>query len=161
MLASFTHDIGGKSSLAGHEPVIEDLAHWVLKLALNVIATAGFDIQIPWSTHSVEAGDLATVSSSGRMSLQQNVPILMENLALLVMSPWWMLRWSPIPLQKRLNRASNEFVAYMNEIFLGHQAESEMNKTSPSTEQKPRSARLQSGDLLHSRYNNVVLPMTC
>jgi hypothetical protein len=98
MLASFTHDIDAKLSIPGHEPVVEDLAHWVLKFALNVISAAGSTSNVPWSTHSVSAGDLEADISSERIPPQKSVPLLMENLAVLIISPWWMLKWSPVPV---------------------------------------------------------------
>src|ERR1700721_2911655 len=122
MLTSFTHDARGNKSPPGQEPVFEGLAHWMMTATLNIISSAGFNLQIAWPTRSITATPLqskpddiekqtsaSTSSHKHTMTIQQSVTLVMNNAFFLILFPGWLLRNSPLKSMRSLQQASDEF----------------------------------------------------
>ncbi|KAH6682921.1 cytochrome P450 [Halenospora varia] len=133
MLAAFIHDADGSESIPGKEPVVDDLCHWTMTAALNVIASASLSIKSVWPTHSVAApgqkGKTLAVpkgfdeKSSGLASLpQESFDLVMNNIRLLIIMPRWLMRISPFELLRDSAQASEDFRKYMYGLIAGHKA---------------------------------------
>jgi cytochrome P450 len=129
MLASFTREADGSKSTPGEEPVVEDLIHWAMVFTLNVISSASLNIKAIWPTHSVAAtedkmgqseSDEHTASNS--ILFQESFDMVMNNVAWLIVFPSWILRNSPIRFMRRIQKYSDDFLAYMSQLIASHQA---------------------------------------
>jgi len=127
MLASFTTNAAGQIPAIGQEPVIEDLAHWMLTITLNVLCGAAFNLRTTWPIGSVEAAGIghdqtkddksSSKKSNEKFSFQQSVDILMIRLYQIIIFPAWMLRNSPLQTFRDGEQACRDFLFYMREMF--------------------------------------------
>ena len=157
ILASFIHDGTDSGSTPGQEPIVEDIGHWLMLVALNVISGAGFNLHIPWNTQSVELESIShqvnpnvvkkkgpTIELSKTERIQQSVSLVSSRFPLLILFPSWLLRISPNRSMRDVQTASEDFLAYMRKMIADYQS---IPDTKGDEMAAPTSGR---GDLLGS-----------
>jgi cytochrome P450 len=133
MLISFTSNPEGEAD-PGQEPVVEDLVHWTMTIALNVISGAAFGMNLLWPTTSVAAPHVhrlddnqgqdshiksTKVTNQHIMSFQQSVETLITSVPYLIFFPKRVLQNSPSKAMRQMPQASDEFVSYLRELISG------------------------------------------
>ncbi|KAK0108949.1 hypothetical protein ONS96_002786 [Cadophora gregata f. sp. sojae] len=126
MLASFTHDVEGRQA----SPVVEDLMHWSMTVALNVISSAAFNLHVPWPIKSIEspvrpwetsqtslAASKTDTTKKHGMTFQHCVHAVMNNLPFIIFFPAWVLRKSPFQTMRNMQVSSDEFKSHMQELI--------------------------------------------
>ncbi|KAH7419802.1 cytochrome P450 [Cadophora sp. MPI-SDFR-AT-0126] len=131
MLASFTHDVEGNQA----SPVVEDLMHWAMTVALHVISSAAFSLHMPWPiksiespvrpwetpSHSITAGKSKDTKKHG-MTFQHCVDNVMKHLQFIIFFPDWLLRKSPFKTMRNMQVSSDEFKSHMQELIDDNQS---------------------------------------
>ncbi|CZS87974.1 uncharacterized protein RCO7_00944 [Rhynchosporium graminicola] len=126
MLNSFTHDIEGCEA----SPVVDDLFHWTMAVALNVLSSAALSLHMPWPIKSVASPsrpvaipqDKTAASSSKpvrghKMTFASSLNSLMKCLPFIIFFPVWLLRYSPFKVMREMQLSSDEFGSHMNEVI--------------------------------------------
>ncbi|KAH6714519.1 cytochrome P450 [Leptodontidium sp. MPI-SDFR-AT-0119] len=130
MLDSFTHDVEGYQA----SPVVEDLIHWTMTVALRVISSAAFSLHMSWPTISIASplrpwetpeGNLAASKSKAtqkhEMTFQHCVDAVMKYLPFIIFFPNWLLRNSPFKTMRDMQLSSDEFRSHMTELIKDNQ----------------------------------------
>ncbi|KAL2071486.1 hypothetical protein VTL71DRAFT_12721 [Oculimacula yallundae] len=126
MIASFTHDVEGNEA----SPVVEDLIHWTMAVALNIISSAAFSLNMPWPTKSVassvRSGDVRpdSVAASGAKTTQKpamtfasSLDAVMNYLPFIIFFPPWLLRNSPFKVMRKMQLSSDAFGSHMRTLI--------------------------------------------
>ncbi|KAH7350990.1 cytochrome P450 [Rhexocercosporidium sp. MPI-PUGE-AT-0058] len=126
MLDSFTHDVEGRQA----SPVVEDLMHWTMTVALHVISSAAFSLHMPWPTKSIAspvrpwetpqdnlAASEPKATQKHKMTFQHCVDAVMKYLPFIIFFPDWLLRKSPFEVMRNMQLSSDEFRSHMTELI--------------------------------------------
>jgi cytochrome P450 len=111
--------------------VIEDVSADTMKLALHIIARAGFGVPVEWpgvkpdraegfdasSMQSVVGTSSKTVPPGHRLSFQDALDKLLHNFILNMIFPNWALKYSPIPAMHGAYIAWLEWGQYQQELI--------------------------------------------
>ena len=112
-------------------PTIKTLSNDSMRVALNVIAWAGFRQKLRWPTRISE--DKYDETASGdeklerghRMSFQAAIHNILVNIYLILGVPHLYLRYTPVKSHRRVYEAYKEFSIYLEEIVVNRKQEME------------------------------------
>ncbi|KAK5168838.1 uncharacterized protein LTR77_006147 [Saxophila tyrrhenica] len=93
---------------------LKDIASQAMRLSLHVISAAGFGVRLQWP-HELEDSD---IPEGHTMSYKDALSTLLENLIVVMLTPKWILRNSPLKLHKVANECYVEWYKYMREMYV-------------------------------------------
>lgn len=102
-----------------------DVAEGAMRLSLHVISRAGFGERLMWP-HEEEEEELV---NGHTLSYKEALEALLLNLIVVMLTPQWILSYSPLQLHKTANRALVEWRQYMHEMYDAKREEVESGAT--------------------------------
>lgn len=101
--------------------LVEGLSHDAMRLSLNVISRAGFDVRCEWpgqSSATAEGVMSATQVPEGhQLSYMNSLESLLQRLVALILAPVWLLELLPIKATRLAALSFREWGKYMNDLY--------------------------------------------
>ena len=104
---------------------LKDIATQAMRLSLHVISRAGFGVRLEWPHEEVKAH----VPEGHTLTYKEALERLLENIIVVMLTPKWILRWSPFELHTVANEAYVEWGKYMREMYQDKCKEVKMGET--------------------------------
>ncbi|KAK4548944.1 hypothetical protein LTR36_008717 [Oleoguttula mirabilis] len=104
---------------------IWDVAAQAMRLSLHVISKAGFGVRLDWPHEEVEK----KVPEGHTLSYKDALSTLLENIIVVMLTPSWMLSYSPLKIHKVANESFVEWGKYMREMYHDKRAEVKQGET--------------------------------
>ena len=91
-----------------------DVAAQAMRLSLHVISMAGFGVRLPWPHEQVNEEE---IPEGHTLSYKDALSTLLENIIVVMLTPSWMLKYSPLKIHKTANEAFIEWGQYMKDLY--------------------------------------------
>lgn len=88
---------------------LKDVAAESMRLSLHVISRAGFGVRLEWPHEESKS----QIPAGHTLSYKQALESLLANIVVILLTPKWILRYSPFKLHKDTNEAWVEWSKYM------------------------------------------------
>ncbi|KAK3696633.1 hypothetical protein LTR37_017814 [Vermiconidia calcicola] len=92
---------------------LKDIAAQSMRLSLHVISRAGFGVRLEWPHEEVDR----LIPEGHSLSYKTALERLLENLIVVMLTPRWILKYSPFQLHRVANEAFVEWGKYMREMY--------------------------------------------
>ncbi|KAK3710934.1 hypothetical protein LTR37_009955 [Vermiconidia calcicola] len=92
---------------------LKDIAAQSMRLSLHVISRAGFGVRLEWPHEEVDR----LIPEGHTLSYKTALERLLENLIVVMLTPRWILKYSPFKLHRVANEAFVEWGKYMGEMY--------------------------------------------
>ena len=92
---------------------LKDIAAQSMRLSLHVISQSGFGVRLQWP-HEQET---EPVPEGHTLSYKESLSTLLENMIVVMLTPKWILRNSPLRFHSVANEAYTEWGKYMREMY--------------------------------------------
>lgn len=102
--------MGNDSDLSGP---LKNVAAEAMRLSLHVISRAGFGVRLEWPHEEGKN----QIPNGHTLSYKQALENLLVNIIVVMLTPKWILRYSPFKLHKVANEAYVEWGKYMREMY--------------------------------------------
>ena len=128
MLSSWTTPLPQQTQ----EPLIKSLAEDCMRLALHIISWAGFGIKLKWpkrvseTSYDESLSPDETLGLGHTMSFQSSLHYLLEYCYVILASPNWYLKYTPVKMHRVADKAYYEWDLYMREMIEEKQKEIEI-----------------------------------
>ncbi|KAK4498145.1 hypothetical protein PRZ48_010801 [Zasmidium cellare] len=90
-----------------------------MRLSLHVISRAGFGVGLFWPHEKSDT----KIPPGHKMSYKSALETLLENLIIMILTPQWLLKYSPLKMHKVAYQAFCEWGQYMREMYNDKRAE--------------------------------------
>lgn len=90
-----------------------------MRLSLHVISRAGFGVGLHWPHEQSDT----KIPPGHKMSYKSALETLLHNLIVMILTPRWVLKYSPLKVHKVANQAFTEWGMYMREMYNDKRAE--------------------------------------
>ena len=114
----------GVQGLADSGP-LTDVAAQAMRLSLHVISRAGFGVRLEWPHEEREH----VIPQGHTLTYKDALSGLLENIIVVLMTPKWLLRNSPLKLHKTAQEAYIEWGKYMREMYEDKRTEVKKGET--------------------------------
>lgn len=104
---------------------LKDIAAQTMRLSLYVISRAGFGVKLDWP----HEGSEKQLPKGHTLSYKDALEKLLQNIIVIMLTPKWLLRNSPLKLHKNANEAHVEWGKYMREMYQDKQSEVKAGET--------------------------------
>lgn len=102
-----------------------DVAAQAMRLSLHVISRAGFGVRLDWPHKEGET----KVPEGHTLTYKDALSTLLENIIVVMLTPSWMLSYSPLKIHKVANESFVEWGKYMREMYHNKRDEVKQGET--------------------------------